>query len=146
MMFSIKLQTVIHFLQQEKQEQITMRLNHNFKTGKTLRRSVDVNQVQDSEKTFDMFSIFARHLHSLTQLERTEILQTLTNISIYNTYCARANFLWWFLYEFSKKAEMAKDEGIDLSVILLNQAPSVLNTPSVLMISPRCTHGIPLVY
>ena len=42
---------------------------------------------------FDMFSIFARHLHSLTQLERTEILQTLTNISIYNAYCARANFL-----------------------------------------------------
>ena len=40
MMFSIKLQTVIHFLQQEKQEQITMRLNYNFKTGKTLRRSV----------------------------------------------------------------------------------------------------------
>ena len=40
MMFSIKLQTVIHFLQQEKQEQITRRLNHNFKTGKTLWRSV----------------------------------------------------------------------------------------------------------
>ena len=48
MMFSIKLQTVIHFLQQEKQEQITMRLNHtNYKQmqeqlirRKTLRRSV----------------------------------------------------------------------------------------------------------
>ena len=40
MMFSIKLQTLIHFLQQKKQEQITRRLNHNFKNGKTLRRSV----------------------------------------------------------------------------------------------------------
>ena len=126
-----------------------------------------------------MFSIFARHLHSLTQLERTEILQTLTNISIYNAYCARANFLWRFPYELSEKAEMAKDEGIDLSVILSNQAPGVLNTPlftrdippvcswypsgvlntpqcthdnpphascyppSVLMITPWCTHDIP---
>ena len=115
-----------------------------------------MNQVQDSKKTFDMFSIFARHLHSLTQLERTEILQTLTNISIYNVYCASANFLWRFPYELSEKAEMAKDEGIDLSVILSNQAPGVLNTPSVLMISPgvlmapssvlntpRCTHDNP---
>ena len=55
---------------------------------------------------------------------------------IYNAYCACANFLWGFPYELSEKAEMAKDEGIDLSVILLNQAPSVLNTPGVLMISP----------
>ena len=39
MMFSIKLQTLIHFCN-KKQEQITRRLNHNFKTGKTLRRSV----------------------------------------------------------------------------------------------------------
>ena len=39
---SIKLQTLIHFLQQEKQEQIIRRLNHNFKTGKTLRRSVAI--------------------------------------------------------------------------------------------------------
>ena len=86
-----------------------------------------------------MFSIFARHLHSLTQLERTEILQTLTNISIYNAYCTRANFLWRFPYELSEKAEMAKDEGIDLSVILSNQALGVLNTP-------QCTHDIPPVY
>ena len=86
-----------------------------------------------------MFSIFARHLHSLTQLERTEILQTLTNILIYNAYCARANFLWRFPYKLSEKAEMAKDEGIDLSVILSNQAPGVLNTP-------QCTHDIPPVY
>ena len=93
-----------------------------------------------SDNDFDMFPIFARHLHSLTQLERTEILQTLTNILIYNTYCASANFLWGFPSELSEKAEMAKDEAIDLSIILSNQAPSVL------MISPRCTHGIPLVY
>ena len=93
-----------------------------------------------------MFSIFARHLHSLTQLERTEILQTLTNISIYNAYCAQANFLWRFPYELSKKAEMAKDEGIDLSVILSNQAPSVLNTPQCTPDIPRGTHGIPPVY
>ena len=58
---------------------------------------------------FDMFSIFACHLHSLTQLEKTEILQTLTNISIYNAYCAHANFLWQFLYKPSEKAKMAKE-------------------------------------
>ena len=98
-----------------------------------------------SEKTFDMFSIFARHLHSLTQLERTEILQTLTNISIYNAYCACANFLWRFPYELSEKAEMAKDEGIDLSVILLNQAPGVLMiSPCVLMVSLQCTEHPPV--
>ena len=84
-----------------------------------------------SDNDFDMFSIFAHHLHSLTQLERTEILQTLTNISIYNAYCVCANFLWRFPFELSETAEMAKDEGIDLFVILSNQAPGVLNTPPV---------------
>ena len=99
-----------------------------------------------SDNDFDMFLIFAHHLHSLTQLERTEILRTLTNILIYNAYCACTNFLWWFPYEFSEKAKMAKDEGIDLSVILSNQAPSVLNTARCTHDIPRCTHGIPPVY
>ena len=92
-----------------------------------------------SDNDFEKFSIFARHLHSLTQLERTEILQTLTNISIYNAYCTCPNFLWCFPYELSEKAKMAKDKGINLSVILSNQAPGVLNIP-------QCTHDIPLVY
>ena len=102
------------------------------------------------KKTFDMFSISACHLHPLTQLERTEILQTLTNFSIYNAYCAHGNFLWWFPYKLSEKAEMVKDKGINLSVILSNQAPGVLMiSPGVLMVSlqctehPRCTHDNP---
>ena len=65
---------------------------------------------------------------------------------IYNAYCACANFLWQFPYELSKKTEMVKDEGIDLSVILSNQAPGVLNTPWCTHVIPRCTHGIPPVY
>ena len=51
-----------------------------------------------------------------------------------------------------KKAEMAKDEGIDLSYYQIkppvySSYPSgVLSTPGVLKVSLQCTHGIPPVY
>ena len=123
-----------------------------FGTGKTVlhqgnKNTVtthDVNQVQDSEKTFDIFSIFARHLHSLTQLERTEILQTLTNISIYNAYCTHANFLWQFLYKLSEKPKWQK-RGYRFVCHIIESSPRCTHDiPQVLMVSLRCTEHPPV--